>query len=259
MAARVRPMGCRQDEPEAERLTLSARSLFLNQPATLVENASVAQSASDRTWLAAKHMQGTQNSCVAFAVADALRFARLKNKLKAFNPSEQYLYNQGRLQGGVNPEFLISDQGSSIYQVLMAAVNSGVAPLSVMTYGRVQQVPSASILKQAALRKVTAFYRIDTDKAKNLGELKLYLSQGWPVVFGTWVYTNMLKSKTQWISEPGNTDTIAGGHAMLAYGYDKQYLYAKNWWSDLPTMAIDWKYFERAGRLDCWCVQGIQQ
>lgn len=186
--------------------------------------------------------QGKIGSCTSNALAAAVEFLVLKNyfsKHKSigpellsesnFNPvSRLFIYAMERTQRG-SPHL---DTGSSLRDGLSALLENGVCPEKSWKYASplVLKTPSDKVIKEARKLRIKEYFRL-----QNLAEMKKCLASGFPFVFGFSVYesfesTEVAHSGIMPLPEP--SESILGGHAALAVGYDdvSEHLIVRNCW-----------------------------
>lgn len=157
--------------------------------------------------------QGEQQSCVAWAIAYALKSyqenVQLGTKL-LFSPS--YIYNQ--INNGQNVPTVVQDALNILSQ-------QGVCLYDEMPYnqGDWKSQPTAEMKASAKRFKIANWRQINTVDIK---EVKTFLAGGLPVVIGAnvsgdFIQDGFRKGKNFIWSDKG---TPEGGHAMLIVGYD---------------------------------------
>ena len=157
--------------------------------------------------------QGTQNSCVAWAIAYALKSYQEKLELNQdlrFSPS--YIYNQ--INNGMNVPTFVTD-------ALNLLSEQGVCPMADMPYNEADFTSKPTEVARQDAKK----FRIDFWRQVNIQdikEVKAQISAGYPVIIGAEVSKEFvndgfrLKADYKW-TEAG---TAEGGHCMLLTGYD---------------------------------------
>ena len=130
--------------------------------------------------------QGQLGSCTANAIAAAIEFDLIKQKVpKPFTPSRLFVYyNERAMEGTVR-----QDSGAQIRDGIKSVNKLGAPPETLWPYsdknpGPFQKKPPASVYKEAAEHKVTAYQRV----ARVLSQMKGCLVSGYPFVFGFSVY-----------------------------------------------------------------------
>ncbi|HEV2262573.1 MAG TPA: C1 family peptidase [Candidatus Rubrimentiphilum sp.] len=168
--------------------------------------------------------QGSENSCVGWASGYAIQSYLVAQKQKwalgggtgpngintshVFSPA--YIYNQ--INGG-------KDNGSIFSTAFSLLEKQGVAPWSFFPYvaGQFLKQPPASAVAAAAPYTIKTYYSIPTTNA-GITQAKTYLTQGYPIFWGTELDNIFEAGKFTILSGPFGTDE--GGHAMTIVGYD---------------------------------------
>ena len=168
--------------------------------------------------------QGMQQSCVAWAVAYALKSYQEKlesGQQMEFSPS--FIYNQ--INNGLNAPTYVTDALNVLSQ-------QGVCPLNEMPYDQNDWVTKPSQQATADAKK----FRIDYWRKINhtdIKEVKAHLAAGYPVVIGATVSEEFVHNGKDTWKEPG---TAEGGHCMLLVGYDD----AKNAFKVMNSWGPEW-------------------
>ncbi|MHB8524242.1 MAG: C1 family peptidase [Limisphaerales bacterium] len=171
--------------------------------------------------------QGRLGSCTANAIAAALEFDRLKQKLPDFTPSRLFIYYNERVLEHTEA----SDSGAAIRDGIKSVSQQGDCPETEWPYniGKFAVKPPAPCYADALKYKAVSYQRI----SHNLNQMKGCLADGYPFVFGITVYSNFpMQTKTGAIPMPGNADNTNEGHAMAVVGYDdrKRVFFIRNSW-----------------------------
>lgn len=189
--------------------------------------------------------QGQQQSCVAWAIAYALKSYQEKLELGQqylFSPS--YIYNQ--INNGQNAPTYVTD-------ALNLLSDQGVCNWDEMPYNETDWTSKPSEKAKEDARK----FRIDFWRQVNvqdIKEVKAQLAAGYPVIIGAEVSKEFVNDgfakKADFIwSEAG---TASGGHCMLLVGYDDKksaFKVMNSWgkdWGDNGFAWIDYKFFPEA-------------
>ena len=172
--------------------------------------------------------QGSQNSCVAWAIAYAMKSYQEKVEIGQellFSPS--YIYNQ--INNGMNAPTYVTD-------ALNMLSEQGVCPMNDMPYVESDFTSKPSEAAKADAKK----FRIDFWRQVNvtdLKEVKAQLSAGYPVIIGADVSQDFVNDgfaqKASYIWKDAGTS--AGGHCMLLVGYDddkKAFKLMNSWGAD---------------------------
>jgi len=174
--------------------------------------------------------QGTLGSCTANAIAAAVQFDRMKQKLKpAFAPSRLFIYyNERAMEGTIS-----SDSGAMIRDGIKSISKLGDCPESEWPYviSKFTVKPPVSCYKDALKCKATQYQRV----VRALSQFKGCLASGYPFVFGFSVYESFESNEvatTGIAPMPGHNEKLLGGHAVLAVGYDDaaQRIIVRNSW-----------------------------
>jgi len=160
--------------------------------------------------------QGDQGSCVAWAVAYALKTHQEQVERTwgadttdhQFSPA--YVYNQIKV-GGCN-------SGARIPDGFTLLANQGCCTLATMPYddSACDDAPPATARAEAQTYRIASWRRVDI---QNTAELRSHLAAGSPIVIGMEVYTNFFRLSGDAIYDDigGNWE---GNHALCVIGYD---------------------------------------
>jgi C1A family cysteine protease len=174
--------------------------------------------------------QGQLGSCTANAIAGAIQFDQMKQKLNpVFTPSRLFIYyNERAIEGTVS-----SDSGAQIRDGVKSVGQQGDCPETEWPYDitKFAQKPPSSCYSDARKYKVVSYQRV----AQSLSQMKGCLASGSPFVFGFTVYSAFESpdvAKTGLVPMPGPKDSSIGGHAVMAVGYDdgSQTVTVRNSW-----------------------------
>jgi len=186
--------------------------------------------------------QGKQQSCVAWAIAYALKSYQEKLELgQDFTFSPSYIYNQ--INNGMNAPTYVTD-------ALNVLSNQGVCQFSEMPYDENDWTSKPSATMKEAAKK----FRIDFWRQVNvqdIKEVKAQLAAGYPVIIGAAVSKEFVNDgyaqKADFIWK--SSGTPAGGHCMLLVGYDDKksaFKVMNSWgkeWGDNGFSWIDYQFF----------------
>jgi len=176
--------------------------------------------------------QGQLGSCTGNAIAGAIHFDRLKQKLEPdFVPSRLFIYyNERVIENDVQ-----SDNGAQIRDGIKSVATVGVCDEQLWPYdiGRFAEKPPPAAFGAAADTKAASYCRV----ARSLSQMKGCLASGYPFVLGFTVYESFESdtvAKTGVLDMPEASETTLGGHAVLAVGYDdpSQRFIVRNSWGD---------------------------
>jgi len=189
----------------------------------------------------AVYNQGDIGSCTANAIAGALEFDMIKQRLPSFTPSRLFIYyNERSMEGTVG-----SDSGAYIRDGIKSVASQGDCPESEWTYDATPPLagnvfaPDAKAATQpypqcytdAVQHKALTYMSID----RNLADMKGCLASTYPFVFGFTVYASFESSavaSSGIVPMPTAGEPTMGGHAVLAVSYDdsKNMFIIRNSW-----------------------------
>ncbi len=164
--------------------------------------------------------QGRLGSCTGNAIAAAVQFDRRKQKLMPdFIPSRLFIYYNERVIEGTVP----SDNGATIRDGIKSVATLGDCPETTWPYDirKFAVKPSPAAFKEAIKYKAVQYQRV----VRNQNQMKGCLASGFPFVFGFSVYDSFESetvAKSGVVQMPASTETLQGGHAVLAVGYDDE-------------------------------------
>lgn len=195
--------------------------------------------------------QGSEASCVAFAVSNARSiewFYKTGNKL-SFSP--EHLFNNVKFGE-------TCDIGTAMQTALEFVMLNGILPLSEMPYtsGTCQPIET-ELQKQLALNyKIDGFYKIYTsDRAA----IKSMIDQNKPVVVSIVVDNEFINAKSGfvWKTYSGNGSL---GHTVAICGYDDSknaYYIMNSWgnWADGGFSWIDYDLFPTRTGTYCYSIK----
>ncbi len=167
-------------------------------------------------------------SCTAHALAGALEFLELRDKVYYADLSRLFIYYNER----VIEHSVQSDSGAMIRDGIKTLAKHGVCTEKKWPYvvSRFADRPTRACYREAADHQITSYHRILT-----LGEMRTCLAEGFPVVFGFTAYESFASRKTAKsgrLDMPKRGERALGGHAVLAVGYDDRVkrLIVRNSW-----------------------------
>ena len=175
--------------------------------------------------------QGELGSCTANAIAAAIEFDRLKQKLPDFTPSRLFIYYNER----VIEHTVDSDSGAQIRDGIKSVGKQGDCPEPEWPYdiAKFKTKPASKCYADACKYKVVSYKRL----MQILGQFKGCIASGYPFIFGFTVYESFEDAQvaqTGHASLPRPGERAIGGHAVMAVGYDeaKQWFIIRNSWGD---------------------------
>ncbi|CAB4965321.1 MAG: peptidase [Actinobacteria bacterium] len=177
------------------------------------------------------YQQGSIQSCTANAIAAAIEFSLLKNRMKVFTPSRLFIYfNERSIQGNLR-----TDTGAALRDGIKSVHHQGVCPEAMWPYDPVKPEvatnvwaprakpavkPSPECYREALKHQLVSYERL----RRSLPQFKGCLASGFPFVFGFTMYDAfeggaVAKSGVLHMPDLEN-EAYVGGHAVLAVGYD---------------------------------------
>jgi len=178
------------------------------------------------------YSQGELGSCTGNAIAAAIHFDRIKQKLKPdFVPSRLFIYyNERVIEGTVD-----SDSGAQLRDGIKTVAKQGACPELQWPYDIAQFAtkPTAACYRDALKYKAVLYQRL----VQTLNQMKGCLASGYPFVFGFSVYESFegpAVARSGVAPMPAASEKQLGGHAVLAVGYDdaQQRFIVRNSWGD---------------------------
>ena len=173
--------------------------------------------------------QGQLGSCTANAIAGAIEFDRLKQKVGDFMPSRLFIYYNER----VIEHTVDSDSGAQIRDGIKSVAKQGDCPETEWPYviTKFKTKPAARCYADALQYRVVLYQRL----VPVLSQLKGCLASGYPFVFGFTVYESFESpavARTGHASLPGPAERAIGGHAVVGVGYQDvhQWFIVRNSW-----------------------------
>jgi C1A family cysteine protease len=178
--------------------------------------------------------QESLGSCAANAVAQALRAAMVH--FGATTPtlaSRLFLYYFARAMDATTQV----DAGTSIRSILDVIRKLGFCPEFSWLYDdgpdKFKLSPSSAAVRSAFDQLGgLGYFRIDSTGAQRVCDVRTANAAGYTVVFGTEVSNKFAEFKPDSapLDPPSAGETILGGHALLAAGYDTDFIWIVNSW-----------------------------
>ena len=207
--------------------------------------------------------QGQLGSCTANAIAAALEFDQMKQRLPdVFQPSRLFIYyNERDIEGTVG-----SDSGAMIRDGIKSVNNQGACPEKEWPYdiAKFTDRPSDQCYQDAAKHKAVSYQRLVQD----LNQMKGCLAAGFPFVFGFSVYESFEGpevASTGHASMPKPGERLVGGHAVMGVGYDdgdQSFIVRNSWgegWGMKGYFTLPYPYFTQASlSTDYWTIRLVR-
>jgi C1A family cysteine protease len=204
--------------------------------------------------------QGLLGSCTGNAIAGAVQFDREKQKLKPdFVPSRLFIYyNERVIEGTVE-----SDAGAQIRDGIKSVAKLGVPPEADWPYdiSKFAHKPPPKAYADGLKDRAVSYSRL----VQGLRQMKGCLASGYPFVFGFTVYDSFESeqvAKTGVVPMPGSEESVVGGHAVMAVGYDdshQRFIVRNSWgtgWARHGYFTMPYAYLtDRSLASDFWTIR----
>ncbi len=210
--------------------------------------------------------QGNIGSCTANAASGILEYFQ-KRSCGAYSPvSRMFIYKATR-----NLMKKTGDTGAYIRTTMGALALFGAPPEKYWEYveGKYDLEPLPFCYSFAQNYQALSYFRLDeqgkAEKDVLLG-IKETLSGGIPAMFGFTVYSSIRESIGGKIPYPGKGDSVLGGHAVVAVGYDDSlkigsctgaFIIRNSWgaeWGDKGYGYLPYDYVLNGLALDWWAL-----
>ncbi|HHT9111156.1 MAG TPA: C1 family peptidase [Candidatus Brocadiaceae bacterium] len=174
-----------------------------------------------RPWFSPIENQLSLGSCTANAGVGVVEYFERRAFGRHIDASRLFLYKVTRNLLGWT-----GDTGAFLRSTMEALVLFGVPPEEYYKYNipDYDKEPSAFLYAFAQNYQAIRYYRLDPDGTPGdvlLSRIKTYLAAGLPSMFGFTVYSSYVQANTSGkIPYPASGENIAGGHAIVAVGYD---------------------------------------
>ncbi len=175
--------------------------------------------------------QGDLGSCTANAIGAAIEFDQMKQKMAAATPSRLFIYyNERAIEGTID-----TDSGAQIRDGIKTVASQGACPETMWPYAEQSFAsrPPDPCYAYAKLHPAVQYARVAQDAA----QMKACLAAGYPFVFGFTVYESFESDAVEQsgvVPMPDATETVIGGHAVMAVGYNdkSQTFLVRNSWGN---------------------------
>jgi C1A family cysteine protease len=186
----------------------------------------------------------------------------LLQKLLGFDPGRLPFYYDER----VKERTVNEDSGAQLRTGAKVAACTGIghdalAPYVIANY---RKKPSTAYYADAKKHLALTYYRVN----QTLAEMKGCLAAGYPFVFGFSVYDSFESrtvAKTGVVPMPKPTESLLGGHAVMAVGYDdttKRFIVRNSWgiaWGQKGYFTIPYDYLVNSDlAADFWTIRLVE-
>jgi C1A family cysteine protease len=176
-----------------------------------------------REWCPPVKDQGDLGSCTAHAGTGVIEYYERRAFGRHIDASRLFLYKVTR-----NLMKLKGDAGATLRTTMGAMVLFGVPPEEYWVYGTgletFDREPPAFCYAFAQNFQTITYFRHDPPGSRAgivLEKIKSGLAAGHPAMFGFTVYSSIEQAETTGrIPFPGPAESLEGGHAVVAVGYD---------------------------------------
>ncbi len=200
----------------------SVKQMLAKVGATTSAPAALPASVDLRPWCSPMEDQQTIGSCTAHAGVGLVEYFERRAFGKHLDASRLFLYKVTR-----NLLKWTGDTGAFLRSTMYALTLFGVPPEEYYPYNIADfdKEPSAFCYAFAQSYQAISYYRLDppgTTPSNLLTQIKTYLANGLPSMFGFTVYSSISQANTNdgKIPYPTRGERVEGGHAIDAVGYD---------------------------------------
>jgi C1A family cysteine protease len=200
----------------------SVKQMLAKVGATTSAPAALPTSVDLRPWCSPIEDQKTIGSCTAHAGVGLVEYFERRAFGKHLDASRLFLYKVTR-----NLLKWTGDTGAFLRSTMYALTLFGVPPEEYYPYNTpdYDKEPSAFCYAFAQSFQAISYYRLDppgTTRSNLLTQIKTYLANGLPSMFGFTVYSSISQANTNGgkIPYPTRGERVLGGHAIDAVGYD---------------------------------------
>ena len=200
----------------------SVKQMLAKVGATTSAPAALPASVDLRPWCSPMEDQKTIGSCTAHAGVGLVEYFERRAFGKHLDASRLFLYKVTR-----NLLKWTGDTGAFLRSTMYALTLFGVPPEEYYPYNIADfdKEPSAFCYAFAQSYQAISYYRLDppgTTRSNLLTQIKTYLANGLPSMFGFTVYSSISQANTNGgkIPYPTRGERVEGGHAIDAVGYD---------------------------------------
>lgn len=173
-----------------------------------------------RAWCSPIENQGSLGSCTAHAGVGMVEYLERRAYGKHIDASRRFLYKVTRRLAGFT-----GDSGAFLRNTMGGIRLFGVPPEAYWSYdiAKFDEEPPAFCYAFGQNFQAVNYYRLDpagTARKELLASIKAHLASKLPSMFGFTVYQSISSATGGKIPFPGAGDKVAGGHAVMAVGYD---------------------------------------
>lgn len=206
--------------------------------------------------------QGQLGSCTANALVGALEFLELKDGAPFIDLSRLFVYyNERAIEGTVD-----QDSGAFLRDGIKSLARQGVCPEKEWPYrtSAFRKKPTPACYADAKKHEITSYHRINTTD-----EMRTCLAGGVPFVFGFTVYSSFESAavaRSGVLNIPTRNETVVGGHAVMAVGYDdtqQRFIVRNSWgadWGQKGYFTMPYDYLQSRNLSDdFWTIRAAEE
>jgi C1A family cysteine protease len=218
-----RGMGWLPDHPDLRDRTAddkAVKSLLAKTSVPKLGPKKLPAKADLRQWCSPIENQGNLGSCTAHAGVGMVEYLECRAHGKHIDASRRFLYKVTRKLAGFE-----GDSGAFLRNTMGGMRLFGVPPEAYWPYSIPQfdDEPPAFCYAFAQNFQALTYYRLDpggTNPKALLASIKSHIASKLPAMFGFTVYQSIWSAGGGKIPFPAGGDKVAGGHAVMAVGYD---------------------------------------
>jgi C1A family cysteine protease len=206
---------------------------------------------------------GKIGSCTANAVCNAFRFNLMQQKSEhRYQPSRLFLHFNAREIAGKEKQ----NHGAQIRDAMKSVAKHGICRerfWPYVAYHYAKKPPEHAYANALQHQSIT-YQRI----AHQLLLLKACLAQGHPFVFGITLFSGfetVNMEKTGILHLPEKSETLVGGHTVLAVGYNdrsERFILMNSWgakWGRKGYFSVPYAYLEsHTLASDFWTIRAVE-
>jgi C1A family cysteine protease len=215
--------------------------------------------------------QGRIGSCTANAISAAFEYCLLQQRMEDFLPSRLFIYyNERQIE-----RHIPIDSGAQIRDGIKSVAKIGVCDEAEWPYDDTPADPNTSLFPpgaHASTRPTEKCYQSARDNIvtsyrrlpRSLNQYKGCLASGHPFVFGFSVYSSFESVEVRnagVLQMPQTDESMIGGHAVLAVGYDdatSRFIVRNSWgdqWGTQGYFTMPYAYLtDRGLASDFWTI-----
>lgn len=200
--------------------------------------------------------QRTLGSCTAQALVGNMEYLDYRDDKKHTDLSRLFVYyNERMIEGTIN-----QDSGAYIRDGIKSLHKYGVCPEVMHPYNisKFKIKPTQKCYEEAVNRKISSYMRVN-----GVTGIISSICEYYPVVFGISLYESfqsIYTARTGIVNMPKRTESLIGGHAIMATGFDRKerrFICRNSFgiqWGKNGYFTIPFDYVSKLGR-DFWTIR----